>query len=203
MTLRDLTDIVAFIDPASGKAVQHKRTSSRSADVVVGQDAISRIFVLHAWADRVSTTTHTDRIFKLVQDFPGLRVVGIDASAMQSLYADALQREAKQRLLRLPLLPMKMPTNVDKVSRTETILQPVINSGRLVMHPTHRDLWLELEAFPAGATLDLADALAQAISMLRKTTVAKSGAMERDARLEFLRESNAPSWYIDEVARSA
>lgn len=198
--LADLGDIVAFVDPASGRA-KSKITSSRSADVVVAQDDLGRIFVLHAYAGRLTTTAHTDRIFNLVTDFHP-RVIGIDASAMQSLYADALMREAKQRVARLPLQPIKMPTAVDKFARTRSILQPVIAHGRLFVQATQRDLWQELEAFPGGLTVDLVDALAQAVALLRKISVKVADAHDRDAHLEYLRNTGAPDWYVAQVAKN-
>lgn len=194
-----LTDCVGFIDPASGKTAL-RRTASRSADVVVAQDEIGRVFVLHAWAGRIPTTAHTDRIFKLVEDFR-IRILGIDASAMQSLYSESLMREAKQRALRLPLHPMKMPTSVDKLARIRTILQPVIAAGRLFIQAGQRDLFQELEAFPSGLTVDLADALAEATTLLRKVGAKRSADGELESRLRYLKESNAPSWFIDEVAK--
>lgn len=196
-----LTDTVGFIDPASGKTTL-KRTASRSADVIVAQDTIGRIFVLHAWAKRISTTEHTDRIFKLVEDFRP-RILGIDASAMQSLYSDALMREAKQRVLRLPLHPMKMPTSVDKLARIRTILQPVIAAGRLFIQSGQRDLYQELEAFPSGLTVDLVDALAEATTLLRKVGSTVTASDEKDKRVEYLKSTGAPQWYIDAVAKSA
>jgi len=201
--LSGLVDIVAFIDPASGrKSAALKRNASRSADLVVGRDDLGRIFVLHAWAGRIPTTTHTDRIFALNQQWHP-RIIGIDASAMQSLYADALTREAKQKAERLPLQPIGMPTTVDKDSRIRAILQPVIAMGRLFLLADQRDLHQELEAFPHGLTKDLVDALSQAIALLKPVNPKRMEDADREARLAYLRETNAPGYYIDAVARGA
>src|SRR5258706_11547440 len=103
VSLDALSEPVGFCDPASGKKkAVLRRQAARSALVVVANDPMQRVFVLHAWAGRVPTPTLTDMIFKSVADWR-LKVVGIDASAMQSLYADALLMEAKHRLQRLPL----------------------------------------------------------------------------------------------------
>lgn len=198
VAIADCTDRVAFIDPASGKTAL-KRTASRSADIVVAQDAQRRIFVLHAWAGRIPTTSHTDRIFKLVADFTP-RVVGIDASAMQSLYADALMREARQRGLRFPLLPVKMTT--DKDARIRAVLQPVIAEGRLFVQQAQRDLWQELEAFPSGLTCDLVDALASAIALLPARPDRQQRSDEKGRWVDYLRASGAPSFYVDEVLKT-
>lgn len=209
LSLDDLIDTVAFIDSASGKkASGARRGLARSADVVVATDALSRIYVLHAWADRISTTDHTDRIFKLVEDFHP-RVVGIDASAMQSLFADALNREARHRARRLPLMPIAMPTNVDKDVRIRTALQPIAAAGRLFFMSgeiprqwLHRDLAAEYEAFPGGATKDICDALAEATKLLRRVGAAQQATTDGRARLAWLKESGAPAFYIEEVERT-
>ena len=192
LRLTDMISIVAFVDPAGGKGAL-KKTSSRSADVVVGQDAQRRIFVLHAWAGRIPTTAHTDRIFTLVDTWHP-RVVGIDASAMQSLYADSLLREARQRGRRLPLVPKKMVG--DKDERIRTVLQPVIADGRLFVRADQRDLRLELEAFPGGLTNDLVDALSQAVTFLPTRPAQAVGREEGAAWVQYLRDSGAPAWYV-------
>lgn len=203
MTLEELSDIVSFVDPASGrKSAGQRKNSSRSADVVVGTDDLGRIFVLHAWAGRVPTTVHTDRIFQLVRTWRP-RIVGIDASAMQTLYADSLMREAKVKHERLPLWPMQMPPNVEKTNRIRAVLQPVLGFGRLFLRADQRELAQEIEAFPTGATLDLVDSLTQAITLLRKTSRARSEANERDAYVEYLRSTKAPAAYVDAVKRAS
>lgn len=202
MTLEELSDIVAFVDPASGrKSAGQRKNSSRSADVVVGTDDLGRIFVLHAWAGRVPTTVHTDRIFQLVRTWRP-RIVGIDASAMQTLYADSLMREAKVKHERLPLWPMQMPPNVEKTNRIRAVLQPVLGFGRLFLRADQRDLAQEIEAFPTGATKDMVDALAMAVSLLRKTARSRAEATERDSHLRYLRDTKAPAQYIDQVRRA-
>lgn len=200
-SLDDLIDTVAFIDSASGKKTKERRGLARSADIVVATDSLARIYVLYAWAARVPTTDHIDRIFKLVEDFHP-RVVGIDASAMQSLFSDALTREAHHRAKRLPLLPVAMPTNVDKDVRIRNALQPVLVAGRLFVQPGARELLAELESFPGGATKDLCDALAESIKLLRRVGAAQQAATDGRARLEWLKESGAPAYYIEEVERT-
>ena len=199
VALADLTDRVGFIDPAGGKAAL-KRTASRSADIVVAQDAAMRVFVLHAWAGRIPTTAHTDRIFKLVDDWKPLQL-GIDASAMQSLYYDSLMREARQRGKRLPLLAVKMVT--DKTAYIRSVLQPVVAEGRLFVQAGQRELWQEIEAFPSGMTMDLADALAHAIALLPKRPAVQQAHEERSAHLRYLEQSNAPRYYINQVAKAS
>lgn len=201
-SLDELIDTVAFIDSASGKkASGARRGLARSADVVVATDSLARIYVLHAWADRIPTTDHIDRIFKLVEDFHP-RVVGIDATAMQVLFADALNREARHRSRRLPLLPVAMSTAVDKDVRIRTVLQPILAAGRLFVQPSARELLSELESFPGGATKDLCDALAEAIKLLRRVGMAQQAQTDGRARLEWLKESGAPAFYVEEVERS-
>lgn len=194
----DQLTVVAFVDPAGGKTAARK-SSSRSADVVVGSDAEGHVFVLHAWAGRIPTTAHTDRIFDLVERWRP-RILGIDASAMQSLYADSLLREARQRGKRLPLLPVKLVG--DKDERIRSVLQPLIADGRLFTRDDQRDLRVELEAFPGGATKDLCDALCEAVTLLPKRAAKAARREEGAAWLAYLKNSGAPSYYVRECERS-
>lgn len=197
LRLSDLT-VVAFVDPAGGKKKARKR-SSRSADVVLGCDPEGRLFVLHAWAGRVPTTTHTDKIFALVERWHP-RVIGIDSSAMQSLYSDSLTREARQRGRRLPLLPVVMQG--DKDERIRTAIEPALAEGRLFIRDDQKDLRLELEAFPGGMTLDLCDALGEAIKLAPKRAGKIVRREEGAAWLQYLRESGAPPSYVQQCERS-
>jgi len=193
----DLT-VVGFVDPAGGKKKTRKK-SSRSADVIVGSDHEGRIFVLHAWAGHVPTTVHTDRIFDMVARWRP-RLLGIDASAMQSLYADSLVREARQRGIRLPLVPCMM--HGDKDERIRTAIQPVIAEGRLLLLDNQKDLDAELTAFPGGATVDLCDALGEAINLLPKRAPRRAARDEGVAWLDYLKSSGAPDAYIRQCAQS-
>lgn len=195
-----LIDRVAFLDPAGGKSLALKRVRARAAIVVVGQDALTRIFVLHTWADRAPAGALAERVFTVQGDHKP-RVFGIEANAMQALYGEMVAREAKFKGVRLPLEPVKQPTNVDKDWRIRTALQPVIAEGRLFLQEGQHELRAELTTFPMSPLKDIIDALASAISLLRRVPLPVQIREERDARLAYLRQSGAPPSYIEAVAR--
>lgn len=197
--LAHIVDRTAFADPASGrKGAELKHTRARQAIAVVGHDAASRIVVLEAWADRVPTDDFIDRIFA-TQATWGPRTFGVEANAMQSLFADGLAREARTKGVRLPLLPVTQPTRIDKIFRIRAGLQPVIADRRLVIRSDQRALIEELEAFPNGLTVDMLDALESAIRLMprRVADARDAGAEEAKRVAAFLRESGAPSWVIE------
>lgn len=198
--LAALVDTVAFCDPAGRKRMELKRVRARAAIVVVGQDAIGRIFVLHTWADRASGGQITDHIFR-VQDAHHPRTFGIEANAMQTLFGDMVAREAQFKARRLPLLPVPQPTNVDKDWRIRTALQPIIGWDRLFLQPEQYELRTELTTFPMNPLKDLVDALASAVTLLKKPTAPVKRRDDHDAFLAFLRQSGAPPSYIEEQAR--
>lgn len=195
-----LTDTVAFCDPAGSKRMELKRVRARAAIIVAGQDSLSRVFVLHTWADRCTAGQLADRILKTQADFKP-RVFGIEANAMQALYGEMVAREARFKGARLPLLPVKQPTNVDKDWRIRTALQPVVADGRLLLQPHHYELRNELTTFPMSTLKDLIDALASAVSLLRKAAPPVVRRAEHASLLAYLRASGAPAWYIEQVAR--
>lgn len=197
-----LLDTVAFCDPAGGKSNSQalKRVRARAAVVVVGIDPMSRIFVLHTWADRVTAGQLTERIFRIQADFKP-RTFGIEANAMQALYGEMVAREARFKSLRIPLNPVKQPTNVDKDWRIRTALQPVVAAGRLFLQPHQYELRSELTTFPMNHLKDLIDALASAVSLLKKAVVPARRRDEREQLLAYLRATGAPAWYIEEQAQ--
>lgn len=199
--LSSLVDTVAFCDPAGNKRLEIKRVRARAAIVVVGQDALSRIYVLHTWADRCSAGQLTERIFKVQEDFRP-RTFGVEANAMQALYGEMVAREAKFKSLRLPLNPVTQPTKVDKDWRIRSVLQPIIGNGRLCIQPHQYELLAEVTTFPMSTLKDLIDALASAVALLRKVTVPQVRRHEHEALLAYLRATAAPPWYIEQVALS-
>jgi hypothetical protein len=194
--------VAAFCDPAGGKRMELKRVRARSAIVVVGTDRLGRIFVLHTWADRCTAGQLSEKILKIQQErLP--RVFGIEANAMQALYGEMVAREARHLGQRLPLLPVKQPTNVDKDWRIRTALQPIIGNDRLFLQAGQYELKAELTTFPMNPLKDLVDALASAVTLLRKPMSARVERADSQAYLEYLRSSNAPSWYVDAEAVKA
>jgi len=187
--LDDVLDRVAFCDPSGGKT-ELKRTRARSAIVVIGQDALSRVFVLEAWADRCPTDTLINRIFSTQRQWTA-RTFGIEANAMQSLFADAVTREARATGVRLPVQPVQQPTRIDKDVRIRLALQPVIASGRLLVRADMRDLLAEIESFPSGQTKDLVDALASALVLLPRRTLQRQHDDEVSRLASYLRERGA------------
>src|SRR5262245_33487188 len=161
LPLTHLVDTVAFCDPAGRKRLELKRVRARAAIVVVSQDALGRVFVMHTWADRASGGQITDHIFR-VQEAHHPRTFGIEANAMQTLFGDMVAREAQFKMRRVPLLPVIQPTNVDKDWRIRTALQPIIGWDRLFLQPDHYELRTELTTFPMNPLKDLVDALASA-----------------------------------------
>lgn len=200
LAFSELADRVAFCDPASGKSLALKRVRARSAIIVCAQDALRRIFVLHAWADRCSTDKLTTTIFKVNLDWRP-KLFGIEANAMQSLYGDMVRREAKaSNQPRLPLVPVEQPTRIDKDWRIRSILQPVIAEGRLFLRPDMYELKSEITTFPVNPIKDMVDALASAVALLPKRAVQRQRREESAARLAYLRETGAPDEYIEDVA---
>jgi predicted phage terminase large subunit-like protein len=201
----NLSRIVAFCDPASGKKLALKRVRARSAIVVIGKDLLNRIFVLHAWASRCSTSILTETILKVNQEWRP-KVFGIEANAMQSLFGDMVNREAKYRGSRLPFLPVNQPSHVDKDWRIRSVLQPTIAEGRLLIQPSQYELKAELTNFPMSTTKDLIDALASAVALMPMGSIGREREGEAEALAQYLRSTGAPPEYIrqrvDDVRRA-
>lgn len=185
----------AFLDPASGKQVM-KRVLARSAIVVVGVDALTRIFVRYAWADRVSPSKILDKVFEVNDRFKPRRF-GCEANAQQSLFAGSILHDAKWRNKRIPISPIYQPTNLDKDFRIRTLIQPVMAQGRLFLADEHYELKLEVQSFPLSALKDLIDALASVIDMVPKQATGRQNTAEIEELAAHLRASGVPPHLIE------
>lgn len=209
MAQRELSDLsarYAFCDPASGKGKEAvKRVRSRSAIIVVAMDDLCRFFVLHTWADRCGTDKLIDRITETARTWRP-RTFGIEANALQSLFVDAVRRDARRSNITLPLTGVTQPTKVDKDWRIRSVLQPIIAEGRLFIQRHQYELLAEIETFPMGSTKDLIDALASAIALAPRRAIQSQRRSEADALRRYLEASHAPAEYItnrvDEVLRA-
>lgn len=199
LKLGDLTQY-AFCDPGGDKSGSGglKRTRARSAIIVIGvEDQLQRIFVLHAWADRVATDYLANQLFETYKKFPAMKQFGVEGSAMQSLFAAMLRREARLRGIKVPFIRRDQDTHVDKDFRIRTALQKPLAEGRIFVQRTQLELLAELRAFPTGATKDLVDALASAVMMVPVRAQKVMRTEEEEAQLKYLRDSGAPASAIE------
>ncbi len=196
ISLDDFSERYAFCDPASGKKEIVKSIRSRSAIVVIVIDSISRIFVLLAWAARCSTDKLIERIFEVSEAYKP-RIFGCEANAMQSLFADAVRREARMSHRKLALTSISQSTKVDKFFRIRAAVQPVIAHGRLFIQPHQHELRNEVTSFPMSPTYDLIDALASAIALAPQRRIRQQRDAELDNLARYLRQSGASPTHIE------
>ena len=196
--LRSL-EVFSFCDPASGRQVL-RRVRARSAIIVVAADNLQRFFVLHAWAGRPTTTQLVTRLLDVGEKFRPRRF-GIEANAMQSLFADLVSAQARELKKRIPFVPIVQATKVDKDWRIRTTLQPVIENGRLFTQPNQHELITEISTFPVSTTKDMIDALASAIMLAPRRPAPERQRDELDALTAYLRNSGAPPSVIEARVR--
>lgn len=171
---------VAWCDPAGGvnPHVKIQYGQSRAAIVVVGQDDLERIFILEAWAKRIPPDQLIERIFATQLRWHPASF-GIDSSGPQLIFAQTVQKEIRERGIKMVLRPVAL--RMDKTFSIETTLQPVVANGRLFRPPetdckTLRDEWIN---FPDGHYRDTLDALACAIRQLPSTLPAHLRMMDK------------------------
>jgi hypothetical protein len=132
---------------------------------------------------------------KVCEDYQP-KLFGIEANAMQSLFADLVTDAAKQRAKRIAFVSVTQPTRIDKDFRIRTTLEPVIADGRLILQEDQVELESELRSFPTGLTKDLVDCLASAITLMPRRPLPQQQSEEADQLASYLRNTGAPSWYI-------
>jgi hypothetical protein len=79
-------------------------------------------------------------------------------------------------------------------------LEPVINQGRLFILEGNAqvDLENEVRSFPTGKRKDIVDALASAVKLVPARNQEKAKDDEVQGVLQYLRETGAPGWYIEQ-----
>lgn len=190
--------LYAFTDPAAAKT-KLKKQRARQAIIVIGTDHLQRIFILHTWAGKIPTSQYLDKLIKTCENY-AVEIFGIEANAMQSLFADLVYDQARSKLTshKNRFAPIHQTTKVDKDFRIYTTLEPVINNGRLFMQAHHTELEAELRGYPTARTKDLVDCLASAIALIPAKPIKRQRSDEIEALASYLRRSGCPSEYIEQ-----
>ena len=164
--LDDIQPRYMWLDPASGKADANlKSVRARSAIVVIGTDALHRIWVLYSWSSRVGTNEIVKQFNDRVQKW-GPIVAAYEDVGQQSLLEDPIMSDATDRGIVVPLAPVTVTTKVDKNWRIRSILQPIIGAGRLIINEQLIELKNEITGFPMSSIKDLIDALASCCALV-------------------------------------
>ena len=199
-------ELYAFTDPAGGKArvasTKHKKIRALQAAIVLAYDDLQRIFVLHCWAGRLVPHKYLDKLLTICEDYlPGK--FGIEANAMQDLFAELVHEEARRRLgaHKNKFMAINQPTKIEKFFRIRTIVEPVINEGRLFIPESMTELLADLRGFPTIQHIDRVDCLASAIALIPRKPLPAVRTEESEALASYLRNTGAPSHYIEKLVK--
>lgn len=201
MTTLRLEDLVkySFLDPAGSKKSAVKKVRANSAIVTVGVERgpLQRIFVLEAWRGRDNAPQLIERVLATNERWHPQQF-GVEANAMQSLFADLVAHEAQRLHKNLPLVPITQPTKIDKEWRVRDAIQPVIGHGRLFLLDSQVELIEEITSFPLGEYRDMIDALASVIAhLIPIKPPAPVINEERQALARYLRRVGMPPEHIE------
>ena len=198
INLDDIQPRYMWLDPASGKKKEAIRSvRARSAIVMVGQDALNRIYVLDAWADRVGTNEIRTKFVDMCEQW-GPMIAAFEDMGQQSLLFDPIMNEARSRGIEIPLSAISPTTKVDKRFRIRATIQPVYGAGRLIINDSLIELINEVTAFPMSSTMDLVDALSAAIGLVPPMTTGQGEQDDAAELARYLRESGMPMKAIEE-----
>ena len=192
-----------FTDPAGGKQkaaqAKHKKIRALQATIGLAVDNLQRIFVIHSWAGRLVPSKYLDKLIEIC-DNHSPKVFGIEANAMQSLFADLVHTEAKRRLgpHKNKFMAVDQPTKIDKHFRIRTTLEPVINQGRLFVPEYMTELIADLRGFPTIQHIDRVDCLASAVALIPQRTIPQRRKQEAEELASYLRRTGVPSDYIEQ-----
>jgi len=185
-----------FADPASAKG-RLAKVRSRQTCIIIGVDYLVRIFVLYAWAGHIQTSRYRDKIISVYDEWRPKKM-GIEANGMQVCFGDLVVEKAKEMLGKIRLIPIPSPTKVEKNFKIRTTIQPIVDDGRLFVPEDMIELRSELQSFPTGRFKDLVDTLAMAIMLIPRRTTQEGHDSEIEGLAKYLRDSGAPSDYIEQ-----
>lgn len=200
LSLDDIWPRYQFLDPAGGKRSKSaiKGVRARSAIVVVGADALSRLWVLDAWADRTSTNEIRRKYLDMYEMWSPA-ICGFEDLGQQSLLEDPLIDEALDRgINNLPLVAVRPTSKAEKNFRIRAILQRVIGSGRLFIREDLLELIDEITSFPMSTLKDLVDCLASCIDLVPRVEMEQDKYDEAQELAYYLREEGVPPREIEQ-----
>ena len=194
-------DKYGFVDLAASKLKNRRSVEgARQAIVIIGVDYLMRVFVLSAWAGRISPTSLCNRIIRTYETWQP-RIMGIEANGLQELYGEGVREEARKQLNNPAIIAVYQSTKVDKEFRIRTRIEPIINSGRLLVRDGLDDLRQEIEGFPTARTMDIIDALASAIALLPRRPKQQQKSSEVLQLAAYLRNSGVAPHIIERRIR--
>ena len=195
-------ELFAFTDPAGGRGrvagTKQKKIRALQAAIVIASDHLQRVFVIYSWAGRLVPSAYLDKLITICDNY-NPKIFGIEANAMQSLFADLVHTEARRRLgpHKNKFLEVNQPTKVDKFFRIRTTLEPVINEGRLFVPEHMTELLADLRGFPTIQHIDRIDCLASAVALIPQRPLPQKRKDEADALASYLRNTGVPSHQIE------
>ena len=195
-------ELYAFTDPAGGKSrvasSKIKKIRALQAAIVIAVDHLQRIFVIYSWAGRLVPSAYLDKLIEICDNYEP-KLFGIEANAMQSLFADLVHTEARRRLgpHKNKFMEVNQPTKVDKFFRIRTTLEPVINQGRLFIPENMTELLADLRGFPTIQHIDRIDCLASAVALIPQRPLPQKNRDEEEALASYLRNRGVSSHQIE------
>lgn len=150
---------VAMIDPA----ISLDQEACYTALVVVDTDEDNQRYVKLARRLKITATQTVDLIFK-VQEIFKPQVFGIESVAYQQALLQFTAREARKRNVNVPLFAVKRAPDKSKPVRIRSLV-PYFEWDRVRLKPGLVELEDELNKFPRGTSVDLLDALSDAMDL--------------------------------------
>lgn len=153
---RDLQVIMA-VDPA----ISERSTSARTAITVVGSDG-ERLFLLEAYADRISPDDTANKIVEFFKTYRPTRII-IENVAYQTALSTVLR--LKESIHKLERLPIHHYSRGSQTKKNIAIagLEPYFRSGNFFYHPkSQQDFYEEYTEFSpdiGSRKVDLLDSL--------------------------------------------
>jgi hypothetical protein len=163
---------VSFLDPSSGG----KSAKCENAIAIVGTDELNRHLLLAVWNSNTSYSGAVEAWHQLNDRYVcwwnGYEQVGgqkeiAEITSMRGIYKGKCPHcQAKNHRILAPQ-GVKPVQGLDKFQRIEMFLEPSIKDGRFYVRRNQTEAIRQMDMFPHGDLVDIADAIAYAVKNSR------------------------------------
>lgn len=177
---------ISFLDPSSGG----KTAKCENAIAIIGTDSLNRHILLAVWNANTGYAGAVEAWHQLNDRYVcwwnGYEQIGTQKEIesivmMRGIYSTKCPFCQKTHRQLYPQA-FKPPTGLDKVQRIQIYLEPAIKDGRFYLRKDHAAAIQQLEQFPHGSMVDIADAIASGVKNSRPYSGMEE-AMDREAEV--------------------
>jgi len=152
----------------------------------IGVDSVKNVWVCDYYREHSPLYQMPEKILEMAYRFLPVKKVNIEKVGAQTVIRDAVIQMSKQDRRMMPgvIKGVPLPARIKKEDRIESLLCPIVNSGKVFIKRNHGELIEEMMTFPKARNDDLLDGFWQAFYGAKPPRSEKFSLSEFDDRVE-------------------